>query len=380
VQIVVSDDTGGQSLGSGFLVSEDGKIVTNFHVIEGASSAVAKLAEGSTLPVAGILAQDANEDLVVLKIDGTKLRFLTLASTFDLQVGDHVVAIGSPLGLEGTVSDGIISAIRSDEQHKTWIQTSAPVSHGNSGGPLLNMRGNVVGVIARGMNPGEGQNLNFAIPAFEVAQLLRGDLTMSPLANECTSIAKTVDNVVGRPGEISGSVWSEILEQARQGDAAAQSRLSNLYYTEAYLAKEDVASAYLKKAAYWSCRRAVRGDAASQFRLGTIFREMFLDGYGDMWDNAKAAYWFGESAKQGFSAAPLELGQINMGYPDYATAYFWFSVGTAAAEADPRRDAQFLRKKRDEAAAHLSAATLVRAQERVRQWLKEGHTPGPEVR
>lgn len=156
--------------------------------------------------------------------------------------------------------------------------------------------------------------------------------------------------------------------------------MSDIYDTEASFAKDDVASAYLKKAAYWSCRRAVWGDAASQFRLGTIFRAIFLNGYGDMWDNAKAAYWFGESAKQGFSAAPAELGQINMDDRDFATAYFWFGVGTATAEANSRADAQLLRKKRDEAAAHPSAAGLALAQERVRQWLKEGHTPKPEVR
>lgn len=78
------------------------------------------------------------------------------------------------------------------------------------------MRGSVVGVIARGMNPAEGQNLNFAIPAFEVAQLLSADLSIRPLGNECTNIAKTVDNVVERPGVIIDSLWKENLEQARQ--------------------------------------------------------------------------------------------------------------------------------------------------------------------
>jgi serine protease Do len=189
VQIVASGETGGQMLGSGFVVSEDGKIVTNFHVIEGANSATVKLANGSSLPVKGILAQDANKDLVILKVDGGNLKWLEIDSMFKLQVGDHVVAIGSPLGFEGTVSDGIVSAIRTDEEEKTWIQTTAPVSHGNSGGPLLNMHGRVVGVIARGMNPNEGQNLNFAIPAFKVAKLLSRDLSISPLGNECTTIA-----------------------------------------------------------------------------------------------------------------------------------------------------------------------------------------------
>lgn len=172
VQIVVLDGLGKEfALGSGFIVSADGKIVTNFHVIEGAHSAIAKLANGSFFSVAGVLAVDADRDLVLLKVEENGLPFLTLGSNIGLQVGDQVVAIGSPLGLEGTVSDGIVSAIRTGEQGKNWIQTTVPVSHGNSGGPLLDMRGKVVGVITAGVDPGEGQNLNFAIPSDEVKLL-----------------------------------------------------------------------------------------------------------------------------------------------------------------------------------------------------------------
>jgi hypothetical protein len=105
---------------------------------------------------------------------------LNLADINKLQVGDHVVAIGSPLGLEGTVSDGIISAVR-EEGHAKWIQTTAPVSHGNSGGPLLNMGGSVVGVITWGVSLQEGQNLNFAIPSAEVNTLLSKPAVLLPL-------------------------------------------------------------------------------------------------------------------------------------------------------------------------------------------------------
>jgi len=173
VLIVTSDSTGQETaLGSGFLVSADGKVVTNFHVIKGAHSAVAKLANGAFFPVDGVLAADVDGDLVLLKVPGKGLPFLTLDASAGVKVGDHVVAIGSPLGLEGTVSDGIVSAIRSEIPAKNWIQTTAPVSHGNSGGPLLGMDGNVVGVITWGVNLQEGQNLNFAIPSDKVQSLL----------------------------------------------------------------------------------------------------------------------------------------------------------------------------------------------------------------
>jgi S1-C subfamily serine protease len=172
VLIVISDSSGQETaLGSGFLVSADGEIVTNHHVIKEAHSATAKLSNGSFFPVNGVLADDADKDLAIMKVNGKNLSFLTLGDIDKLRAGDHVVAIGSPLGLEGTVSDGIVSAIR-DVANKKWIQTTAPVSHGNSGGPLLDMNGHVVGVITLGANPGEAQNLNFAVPCNEVQALL----------------------------------------------------------------------------------------------------------------------------------------------------------------------------------------------------------------
>lgn len=148
VQIVVSDSLGQQiALGSGFLISADGRIVTNFHVVKGGHSAIVKLTNGAFFPVEGVLAVDADKDIAVVKVAGKNLPFLALGKGEDVHVGDHVVAIGSPLGLEGTVSDGIVSALREDGPSRSWIQTTAPVSHGNSGGPLLDLKTNVVGVV-----------------------------------------------------------------------------------------------------------------------------------------------------------------------------------------------------------------------------------------
>jgi S1-C subfamily serine protease len=172
VLITISDSTGRETaLGSGFLVSADGEVVTNLHVIKGASSATVKLSNGAFFPVAGVLASDATKDLAIIKVDGRNLPFLALADLDKVDVGEHVVAIGSPLGLEGTVSDGVISAIR-DIGNRKLIQTTAPASHGNSRGPLLNMDNQVVGVVALGINPELGQNLNFAVPCSDVTALL----------------------------------------------------------------------------------------------------------------------------------------------------------------------------------------------------------------
>jgi S1-C subfamily serine protease len=187
-------------LGSGFLVSADGEIVTNYHVIKEAHSAIVKLSNGAFFPVAGVLASEADKDLAVIKVNGKNLPFLSLGDIDKLHVGDHVVAIGSPLGLEGTVSDGIVSAVR-DVANKKWIQTTAPASHGNSGGPLLDMSDHVVGVITWGVNLELGQNLNFAAPCNEVTALLV----------TAHQQAKPLASVVDKSGSITeGTVWTSL--------------------------------------------------------------------------------------------------------------------------------------------------------------------------
>jgi len=171
VLVVVSDASGKPILeGSGFLVSADGRIVTNHHVIAGAASATVKLNNGAFFPVEGVLADDADHDLAVVKVAGKNLPYLNLEDSDTVAAGQHVLAIGSPLGLENSVSDGIVSGFRKDAKGTNWIQTTAPASHGNSGGPLLLMDGKVIGVVA--WKEGAGENLNFAVPSKLIGPLL----------------------------------------------------------------------------------------------------------------------------------------------------------------------------------------------------------------
>jgi hypothetical protein len=210
VQIVVSDSLGQQiALGSGFLISADGRIVTNFHVVKGGHSAIVKLTNGAFFPVEGVLAADADKDIAVVKVAGKNLPFLALGKVEDVHVGDHVVAIGSPLGLEGTVSDGIVSALREDGPSRSWIQTTAPVSHGNSGGPLLDLKTNVVGVVTWGVNLQLGQNLNFAAPSGEVKALLSEIHGPTPLDSVRDVAAKPTASDRA-PSTLSGSIWTSI--------------------------------------------------------------------------------------------------------------------------------------------------------------------------
>jgi S1-C subfamily serine protease len=172
VSIVMSDKEGHPiAQGSGFLISKDGWVVTNYHVIKSGSSAVVKLPDGAFFPVDGIVASDKGRDVAIIKAHGNDFRTLTLGDSARLQVGAEVVAIGNPLLLESTVSNGIISAIRTvEEEGGKFLQTTAPISHGSSGGPLFTMTGEVVGITSAVITGGE--NLNFAIPIDDVKPII----------------------------------------------------------------------------------------------------------------------------------------------------------------------------------------------------------------
>jgi serine protease Do len=158
-------------LGSGFAAGGDGRIVTNFHVIRGAKSAVVVTADGREYKDVEVMAADPTHDLAVLRIRGGDLSPLPLGDSSTARPGEHVVAIGHPLGLGNTVSDGLVSAVREISAGFKLLQISAPISHGSSGGPVFNDQGEVIGISALVVNGGE--NLNFAVPIDAVKPLLQ---------------------------------------------------------------------------------------------------------------------------------------------------------------------------------------------------------------
>ncbi len=165
----------GEASGSGFIVSADGYIVTNNHVIDGASS-VSVIVAGEKDPIkAKIVGKDATTDIAVLKIDRTNLTFVTLGDSDSLQVGELAVAIGNPFGeLAGSVTVGVISAldreITINNATYNLLQTDASINEGNSGGPLVNSYGEVVGVTNAKVSSGEG--IGFAIPINDVKTVI----------------------------------------------------------------------------------------------------------------------------------------------------------------------------------------------------------------
>ena len=154
-------------LGSGFIISPDGLVLTNAHVVKGASEVVVKLTDRREFR-AKVLGSDPKTDVAVLKIDAQNLPTVKLGSTRDLQVGEWVLAIGSPFGFESSVTAGVVSAKgRSlpDDSLVPFIQTDVAVNPGNSGGPLFNARGEVVGINSQIYSRSGGyQGVSFAIP------------------------------------------------------------------------------------------------------------------------------------------------------------------------------------------------------------------------
>jgi putative serine protease PepD len=169
-----------QAQGSGFVYDSDGHIVTNDHVVDGATSVSVRLANGARYS-ATVVGTDPSTDLAVIKIDApaAQLHPLTVADSSTLVVGSPVVAIGSPFGLEGTITSGIISSLHREIEApnnftiEDAIQTDAAINHGNSGGPLLDLSGRVIGVNAQiKSDSGGNEGVGFAVPSSTVRTIV----------------------------------------------------------------------------------------------------------------------------------------------------------------------------------------------------------------
>ncbi len=158
------------SLGSGFIIDPSGLIVTNNHVIEGADEIVVNLNDGTKLTVTKVLGRDTKTDLALLKVEPKKpLKAVSFGDSSKLRVGDWVMAIGNPFSLGGTVTVGIVSALKRDINagpYDEFLQTDAAINRGNSGGPLFDMEGKVIGINTAIISPTGGSiGIGFAIPS-----------------------------------------------------------------------------------------------------------------------------------------------------------------------------------------------------------------------
>ena len=193
------------ALGTGFILSADGYVVTNNHVVEGADEVIVKMRDGSEHE-AKIVGTDPKLDVALIKFKGKHLKAVTLGDSNKLRVGDWVVAIGNPFGLEQTVTAGIVSAkgrVIGSGPYDDFIQTDAAINPGNSGGPLFNVRGEVVGINTAIYSRSGGNNgIGFAIPinlARSVIDELRttGHMTRARLGVHITDVDKETMQALG---------------------------------------------------------------------------------------------------------------------------------------------------------------------------------------
>jgi len=217
--------------GSGFVFDAEGHIVTNYHVVDGAQSVSVRFWDGSTYD-ATVVGSDPSTDLAVIKVDAPAdvLIPLALGDSGSLSVGETVVALGSPFGLEGTLTSGIVSALNREMTSpnnftiSNSIQTDAAINHGNSGGPLLNAAGEVVGVNTQiKSDSGGSDGIGFAVPSSTVASIVPqiisgGSVEHAYLGVGVASLSESVASELGVP---AGAMVTEV----REGTPAAEAGL-----------------------------------------------------------------------------------------------------------------------------------------------------------
>ncbi len=206
-----------QSLGSGFIIDKEGYIITNNHVVDGADEIKVKMADGREFK-AKVIGRDTKTDLALIKISSIfkDLPTLSLGDSDKIRVGDWVLAIGNPFGLEETVTQGIISAtgrVIGSGPYDNFLQTDAPINPGNSGGPLINMNGEVIGINSA-INP-SGQGIGFAIPSNMAKKITpqlkdKGKVTRGWIGVSVQSVTPEIAQALGLK-DTRGSLVGEVV-------------------------------------------------------------------------------------------------------------------------------------------------------------------------
>ncbi|MDE0151684.1 MAG: trypsin-like peptidase domain-containing protein [Bdellovibrionales bacterium] len=336
-------------LGSGFFIS-DNLLATNYHVVQGAKNGIVFFVTPQKTEGAGlIVAVDPENDLAIIKTVKNNFKALRMGNSQNVKMGDDVFVIGSPEGLTGTLSKGILSAKRGDG----ILQITAPISSGSSGSPVFSKNFEVIGIATAVLTT--GQNLNFAVSVNKLKALVRKNkITLNQKTDLKQKVVQSRNNFsksfqsyiqkkdktpedmfqIGGRYHLGEGVekdykkaiyWYE--KSASKGNVGAQFALGVLYLESKELTRRDY-----RKAFYWFKRSADQGYAGAQYFLGG----MYYRGEGVVKDYKKALYWYKKSAKQGDANAQLFLGWMyfeGQGIrEDYAKAFYWY--GKAARQGD----------------------------------------------
>jgi S1-C subfamily serine protease len=224
--------------GSGFIVTSQGAVVTNRHVVQGASSLRVKLPGGDAYKTSELVDVDDAKDIAIVKVKGFKLPVVTLGDSDKAENGEAVVAISSPEGLVNSISTGVISGVRRFDTHRVF-QITAPISQGSSGGALFNSSGEVIGVITYLLK--SGQNINFAVP-INYARGMIGDQPSKTLADlrplnkskagaePRQSLAESVESGERLDGQLSGAMRGKLGRTQMEPMFARPDQALKLFY------------------------------------------------------------------------------------------------------------------------------------------------------
>jgi len=275
VRIVVRDEKLKEiGLGSGFFVSSDGILVTNYHVVDKARYATVVLPSDAILFVEGVLAVDEQADLAVLKVNGRDLPSLVLLTGGQTPaVGARVYAIGNPQGLSNTLSEGLISGVRMIDTALPVLQTTAAISPGSSGGPVLDSSGHVVGVATFVLAVPFAQNLNFAVPSNKVHEILAKARTAKPVPLESAGgnpmtdqSARDLEEALSAINEQRWSDAVDIIQKLRQTDSSNPQVWCMLGFLHLKLANYDFALEAFQEAV-----RVAPDQAVGYFGVGAAY-------------------------------------------------------------------------------------------------------------
>jgi len=224
-----------QYLGSGFIVDPSGVIVTNFHVVESAKEINVKLKDGTLYPVSAIIYYDINRDICLLKIDANSLPYLPLGNSEELSIGAKIYCVGNPLGLEYSFSDGMISGVR-DLGGIKYLQFTAPISPGNSGGPIVDAAGRAIGIVTFLME--RGQNLNFALAINEIKPFISTSPKLS-LAEFIKNVEEGNENLAEEDSVISQDPSDKLLGTYEITESLIPSNKTKYHGTVSIAKKKD---------------------------------------------------------------------------------------------------------------------------------------------
>jgi serine protease Do len=220
-----------ESLGSGVIVSPEGYILTNNHVIEGATDVKVTLSNKRQLQ-AKVVGTDPKTDIAVLKVEGSGYPAITVGDSSKVQVGDYALAVGDPFGVGQTVTMGIVSALNRGnlgiEDYEDFIQTDAPINPGNSGGALINDRGELIGINTAIISHGSGgnQGIGFAVPVNLARQVMdqimdHGKVTRAYLGIVVQDVTPAIAKSMGQ-SELRGALVGDVKESSPAGKAGLQ--------------------------------------------------------------------------------------------------------------------------------------------------------------